>query len=142
MKKTKAFLGGTCNGSAWRQSFIPMIEGKVDYFDPVVPDWNEAAYQRELFERETCDFVVYTITPAMLGVYSIAEVVDDSNKRPQKSVLVILDEDDGKGWDARVRKSLTAVAKMVKDNGAQAFDSLEEAAQFLIAAAGDDSHVE
>lgn len=97
MKKIKAFLGGTCNSSTWRQSLIPMI----------------------------------------------AEVVDDSNKRPQKTILVILDEDDGKGWDVRVRKSLTAVAKMVKANGGQAFDSLEAVAAFLIAAAeDDDSHVE
>lgn len=139
MKKIKAFLGGTCNGSAWRQSLIPMIEGKVGYFDPVVPNWNEEAYQRELIEREVDDFVVYTITPAMVGVYSIAEVVDDSNKRPEKTILVVLDKDEEKVWDPRARKSLTAVSKMVKKNGGQAFDSLEELAEFLIKAAEEDA---
>ena len=32
----------------------------------------------------------------MTGVYSIAEVVDDSNKRPGKTILVILRDDGDK----------------------------------------------
>lgn len=130
----KAFLGGTCNGSNWRSSLIPLIEGKVAYFDPVVPDWNEEAYQRELLEREIDDFVVYTITPLMTGVYSIAEVVDDSNKRPQKTILVVLETDGELKWDPKVRNSLKAVEKMVAKNGGQVFESLEDLAKFLIEA--------
>ena len=133
-KMVRVFLGGTCNGSTWRQKLIPMIEGKVSYFDPVVPVWDDEAYKRELVERENADYVVYTITPAMVGVYSIAEVVDDSNKRPQKTVLCILGEEDGKGWDMPIRNSLTAVYKMVKANGAHVVEGLEGLAQFLLKA--------
>ena len=90
----KVFLGGTCNESIWRQNLIKML--KIDYFNPVVDDWNEEAYQRELFERNNCDFVLYVITPKMMGVYPIAEAVDDSNKRPEKTIYCVLRKDDGK----------------------------------------------
>jgi GH15 family glucan-1,4-alpha-glucosidase len=48
----------------------------------------------ELRQRETCDICLYVITPKMTGVYSIAEVIDDSNKRPNKTVLVRLRTDE------------------------------------------------
>ena len=57
----KVFLGGTCNNSTWRDKLIQQLE--IDYFNPVVSDWTEEAYKRELKERETCDFVLYVITP-------------------------------------------------------------------------------
>ena len=41
MSTKKVFLGGTCNGSKWRNELIPSLN--VDYFDPVVEDWNEEA---------------------------------------------------------------------------------------------------
>ena len=66
----KVFLGGTCNNTTWRDELIKKL--KIDYFNPVVDDWNEEAYRRELQEREICDFCLYTITPKMTGVYSIA----------------------------------------------------------------------
>ena len=33
----KVFLGGTCNGSTWREELIPILE--INYFNPVVSDW-------------------------------------------------------------------------------------------------------
>jgi hypothetical protein len=66
----------------------------INYFNPVVPNWNKEAQQRELAARESCDFCLYVITPRMLGSYSIAEVVDDSNKRPQKTVFCVLTDDN------------------------------------------------
>jgi len=36
MSKARAFLGGTCNGSLWREELIKMLT--VDYFNPVVDD--------------------------------------------------------------------------------------------------------
>jgi hypothetical protein len=49
----KVFLGGMCNDSLWRERLIPTLE--IDYFNPVVEDWNEEAQERELKEREECD---------------------------------------------------------------------------------------
>jgi len=121
----KVFLGGTCATSTWRTALIPMLE--IDYFNPVVDDWKPEDYQRELHERETCDYCLYTITAEMEAVYSIAEVADDSNKRPEKTVFCVLEE----GFSQKQLRGLDAVAKMVKNNGGQYFKSLREVADFL-----------
>ncbi len=36
MINKKVFLGGTCNGSLWRDALIKKLN--IDYFNPVVPD--------------------------------------------------------------------------------------------------------
>lgn len=109
----KVFLGGTCNNSLWRDQLIPKLE--IDYFNPVVPEWNDEAYEKELYEREHCDFCLYVLTAKMKGVYSIAEVVDDSNKRPKKTIFCFSDHDGE--FDPAVLKSMKAVGKMVEKNG-------------------------
>jgi len=129
MKKVKVFLGGTCNESTWRnRMMIYLYEEGIDYFNPVVPDWTKACMEQEIQERQTCDFVLYTVTPKMTGVYSIAEVVDDSNKRPEKTVFVLLRDDGEERFLTGQWKSLGAVAKMVTRNGGQVFDNLKSAA--------------
>jgi len=125
----KVFLGGTCNESTWRNHIIPMLE--IEYFNPVVDDWTEDCMVKELEEREKCDFCLYTITPRMTGVYSIAEVVDDSNKRPDKTILILLKNDNYLTFDKAQWKSLGAVAKMVKSNGGQVFDNLKQASIYM-----------
>jgi len=129
MTKTKVFLGGTCNNSTWRDKLIPLL--KIDYFNPVVDDWTPECQDEEIRQRESCDYCLYTITPKMTGVYSIAEVVDDSNKRPEKTILCVLDEDDENSFSETQIKSLKQVKEMVKNNGANVFDSLEDIASFL-----------
>lgn len=81
--KKRVFLGGTCNESQWRERLIPKL--RIDYFNPVVEDWILQCMEEELKQRKECDVCLYVITPKMTGVYSIAEVVDDSNKRPGKN---------------------------------------------------------
>lgn len=128
----KLFLGGTCNDSKWREKFISIIDNKVDYFNPVVDNWDEEAQEKEDIEKGMCSHFVYTITPKMTGVFSIAEVVDDSNKRPERTVLCILTEDDGSKFTSSQIKSLKKTAKMVKDNGAKIFFNLEDMANHFI----------
>lgn len=128
-KKMKVFLGGTCNNSQWREELKPLLT--IDYFDPVVDHWDDEAYKKELHERETCDYCLYVITPKMTGVYSIAEVIDDSNKRPEKTVFVAIDKDDEAKFTQAQWSSLEAVAKMVKKNGGTVCSSLQEVADFL-----------
>jgi hypothetical protein len=115
----KVFLGGTCNNSTWRDQLIPTL--KIDYFNPVVKDWNSESQKEELKQRKECDIVLYTITPLMTGVYSIAEVIDDSNKRPKKTVFVVLLKDSGKIFNEGQAKSLSMVGKMVENNGGKTF---------------------
>ncbi|MBN6739505.1 hypothetical protein JKG47_02945 [Acidithiobacillus sp. MC6.1] len=125
----KVFLGGTCNGSAWRDQMAPLLN--VGSFNPVVEDWTPDRMKEELRQREGCDVCLYVITPKMTGTYSIAEVVDDSNKRPDRTVLVRLRDDGDARFDNVQWKSLGAVADMVMRNGGRAFDSLEEAANYI-----------
>jgi len=111
MSDKKVFLGGTCNGSTWRESLIPMLS--VQYFNPVLENWTPECQDEEIKQRQECDFCLYTITPKMTGVYAIAEVVDDSNKRPEKTVLCILEEDEGLKFTEHQMKSLRMVERMV-----------------------------
>jgi hypothetical protein len=67
----------------------------------------------------------------MEGVYSIAEVIDDSNKRPEKTIFAYLLEDDSKEFSKHQVKSLDMVGKMVEENGGKWFKSLEEISDYL-----------
>ena len=125
-RKMKVFLGGTCNESNWRNRIIPMLE--VGFFNPVVDDWTPDCMAEELRQREECDVCLYVITPKMTGVYSVAEVIDDSNKRPARTVFVRLRDDGDEKFTDGQWKSLGAVAQMVERNGGTAFDSLKSAA--------------
>ena len=125
----KVFLGGTCNESTWRDELIKEL--KIEYFNPVVPDWNEEAYKEELRQREICDYLLYVITPKMTGVYSIAEVIDDSNKHPERTIFLFKVEDDGKRFNAGQIRSLDKVGRMVERNGGKFMQSFSELIRFL-----------
>ena len=125
----KVFLGGTCNESEWRDEVISML--KIDYFNPVVEDWTPECMKEELIQRKECDFVLYVITPKMTGVYSIAEVVDDSNKQPEKTIFYIRLEDDGLSFTKGQYKSLVAVGDLVERNGGKFFSNLTEVTDHL-----------
>jgi len=146
----RVFLGGTCNESTWREELIPKL--KIDYFNPVVDNWTDEAYQNELRERIECCFVLYVITPKMHGVYSIAEVVDDSNKKPERTLFCFLESELKKEENEEIRrtnfpkafiddkkiyfstaqkKSLIAVGNMVQRNGGKWLKSLDEVVKFL-----------
>ena len=126
----KVFLGGTANKSTWREKLIPLLDTtKISYFNPVITgrEWTLADQAKETVEKQTCDFMLYVITKEMLGFYSIAEVVNDSNKIPNKTIFCYLEE----GFGQHQIKSLQATARLVKENGTQVFTSLEEVAKWL-----------
>lgn len=125
----KVFLGGTCNNSTWREDLIPLLN--INYFNPVVENWTEECMAEERKQRKECDYCLYTITPLMKGTYSIAEVVDDSNKRPEKTVFCLLCVGDEKAFDEAEIKSLDQVGKMVERNGGKYFTDLKDAANYL-----------
>lgn len=125
----KVFLGGTLNGSRWRDELISKLH--IDYFNPLTDEWDEDAQLREEMEKESSDFLLFVVTPLMDGVYSIAEVVDASNKTPEATLFCVLESDGGKTWGEFKRSSLRAVEKLVKSNGARVFGDLDEIASFL-----------
>lgn len=125
----KVFLGGTCNESSWREELIPLLS--IEYFNPVVDDWTPECMEEEIKQRKECDYCLYVITPRMTGVYSIAEVVDDSNKRPQKTVFCVLEIDGDLAFTKGQMKSLNQVGRMVKENGGTWLSDLKSVADYL-----------
>jgi hypothetical protein len=81
MRAIKVFLGGTCGKpladtpddiTKWRDHIIPML--KIDYFNPVVSNWNRESQLREDSEKNTADIHLYVITPLQIGWYSFVEM--------------------------------------------------------------------
>lgn len=125
----KVFLGGTCNESNWREELIEKLN--IEYFDPVVKDWTYACIEKEEEEKATADFLLFTITPEMTGVYSIAEAVQASNIVPEKTVFCILESYGGKTFDKGQLRSLEQVGYIIANNGGRVFYNLESTAKYL-----------
>jgi NTP pyrophosphatase (non-canonical NTP hydrolase) len=51
----------------------------------LLSDWDDNAQKEEIKQRKTVIMYICNHTK-MEGVYSIAELIDDSNKRPEKRV--------------------------------------------------------
>lgn len=127
--KPEVFLGGTCNNSEWRGLIIPKLN--INYYNPVVKDWKPSDGENEIQKRKTCSHVLYTITPKMDGVLSIAEVVEDSIKQSDKTLFCVLEEDGDNKFTTPQIKSLEAVKNMVSNNGAKVFNNLNEVINYL-----------
>jgi len=131
MEKVTVFLGGTCADSTWREELIPMLNEGVEAFNPVVPDWTPECQAIEDFHRETDDIILYVITPEGEGFYSFVEVTDDSNKRPESTILCILTEANGKKFEGHTLKCVNKTAKLVQNNGVLVFTDLQSLAAYL-----------
>jgi hypothetical protein len=72
------------------------------------------------------------ITTDIRGVYSIAEVIDDSNKKPKKTLFLYLPESDSKKYPLDgMDYSLMEVGEMVQRNGGRWFKEWEELLEFF-----------
>lgn len=126
----KVFLGGTCSNSKWRDELIPML--KVDYFNPVVKKWTKEAKELEDIEKQNADFNLYVITRSY-SMYSVAEAVDDSNKKPGKTIFMYMNEEnkDKDSLNFSNCKRLNEIGKIIESNGGKYCSSLEEVANYL-----------
>lgn len=132
MEKVTVFLGGTCADSTWREELMEMVDtSKIDAFNPVVSDWTPECQVIEDEHRKNDDICLYTITPEGEGFYSFVEVIDDSNKRPEKTVLCLLTEANGKSFEGHMKKCAVKTATLAAENGANVVTSLEELANYL-----------
>lgn len=128
----KVFLGGTCNSSIWRDTFLKLVNNRVGCFNPVVEHWTEEAKQIEDVAKREARFKVYCLTPKQKGPYAIAELIDDSNKNSNTTLAIFLSTDEDQEWDQKTWKSYQALIQLVRSNGTQIFYSLEEAAEYLV----------
>lgn len=131
LMKKKVFLGGTSNNTLWRDELIKMLDSGIEYFNPIVSTWTKECKIEEIKQRKACDVLLYVITPQMLGVYSIAEVVEDSIKNSDKTIFVRLQEYEGMKFEDSAWYSLESVEEMVIANGAKVFTDLEQAAMYI-----------
>lgn len=134
------FLGGTGGKyakSTWRDTFIEQLNPGITYFNPIVAgEWTAEDQELELQHRGLARFVLYVISPLLAGLYSVAELIDDSNKRPDQTLFHFLEVDSaGRGaiktWSEAASKSNKMVTRMAVENGARQFDSLPDIAEFL-----------
>lgn len=68
------FLMGSMGDSGWREPIkVACDRLGVTYFDPAVPEWNEAAKQRETEALQTAKVIVMAITRETASVAGLAE---------------------------------------------------------------------
>ena len=111
----KVFLGGTCNGTTWRDELIPSLKAlDISYFNPVVEDWTPECQSMEVLEKEEfCDVHLYHITSAMEGVFSIAEAVHSAHTVGKECIFTV----NKKGFTTGQLKSLRAVMDLISELG-------------------------
>jgi len=131
---TIVFMGGTCNNSMWRNRLIDYsnkMKYNINWFNPIVDDWTEECIQIEYQMKKKADFQIFVITPKMTGVFSIAEVVDASNKIPHKTIFCYTIEDGSEMFNDFQRKSLEETSKLIKNNGGIVTDTIFEIADII-----------
>lgn len=130
MVNNKVFLGGTLGGPDWRGSITPLL--KCPYFNPVVEEWDDAAQEREKKEKSECGISIYVLNPYLNGVFSVAEIVEDSiTRRPGRTIVCVLDGYLGKKFTPSARASIDAVTDMVKNYGTIVVYSLQDCAKMV-----------
>lgn len=128
MEKYNVFLGGTCAESTWRDQLMAMLDQyNITYFNPVVDDWSEECQVIENWHKENDDYNLFVITKEMQGCFSIAEVVDLSNKKPAQTLFCVLYD----GMEKFMVKSCKATVDLVKKNGGIVLATLKDIADYL-----------
>jgi Holliday junction resolvase RusA-like endonuclease len=117
------FLGGTCAGDKWRDKLIPALKKKgFEYFNPVVSDWTPDCIEKEnLMKNEYCDSHLYVLTPAMKGVYSVAEIINSAWEVKEHNfgscIVGILGTKEE--WGEGQWRSIEATVKLLKNIGGE-----------------------
>jgi hypothetical protein len=120
----RIFLGGTCAESTWRDELIDYMKNdKVEWFNPVVKNWTPECQAIEEDEKNNkCNVHLYVITPKMIGVYSIAEIINSCwqaqcyGTKVNKVAFFILGE-----WEKGQKKSFNATLRLCGDIAPERF---------------------
>ncbi len=133
MKMSKVFLGGTCNGSTWREALIALLPPSVFYFNPVVEDWTPECRVREEDEKASSNLHLYVLTPKQTGCYAFAEIMDSVHDEDVITLVCGLDGDDAFGFGEGQLRSLLALQEMLLRHADTVvlFRSLELLAKWL-----------
>jgi hypothetical protein len=121
----EVFLGGTCAGPDYRNQLIPLLT--VPYFNPVVADWKPEDAAREDRAKEEASANVFVITPAAIGMYSVAELTELAIQS-EKPLFVMFMEIGDLVWNEHQIKSNTQIKKLVSKYGGLIFEDLTQMA--------------
>jgi len=125
---TKVFLSCSRPDSTWRDEVKPLL--KVRYVEPFTSDKENA------LRRDSCDFVLHCVTPKTSGMKELADVVNDSFRHPNRTIVCVLREDGGEVFDSSQMEDALGVLRMAEANGAAGFVSLQGAAGHINRLAG------
>lgn len=134
------FLGGTCGGNNWRQDFISnLVKSGVkedQIFNPVVPEWNDAAQVAEENAKANCSHMIYFISDPKeegnpVSAYSLLEAAMGLYDKPETTVVIF--DHDAVANNKHIAKVFKQSEKILKKRfpNANIFGSLAEAVAFL-----------
>lgn len=136
----RVFLGGTCNGSLWRDVFIKevnkddVLRERLSLFNPVVEDWTPECQANEEREKREADILFFGITTEQTGFYSIAEFADAVHTFPEKKIVVVFMNHDGDFTPAQ-EKSNAAIINLLARNknfcGSTGYETMAEVAETM-----------
>lgn len=130
METNRIFLGGTCAESTWRDELIPLLNNyNCEWFNPVVKNWSPECQSIEEDEKNNkCNVHLYVITSKMIGVYSIAEIVNSCwqaqcyGPKVNKVAFFVLDPNESLDeWNKGQRKSFNATIKLCQNIAPERF---------------------
>lgn len=114
LKEIYIFLGGTCNGSIWRDGLIPLLQKEeIKYFNPVVSNWTPDCQAEEYKQKKICNTHLYIISKEMTGTFSIAEAGDSVWNKEKICIFQVLPN----GFTESKLKSFRAVADLIEKRG-------------------------
>lgn len=123
------FLGGTCNGSHWRDYFIPRC--KLTYFNPVVDVWTDEAHNEEEWHMANDRYLLWVLTPKQEGYLTIAEAVDLAYRYGKRLIFTMWDNEPNVEFTEFQRKSIREVYRIIERAGGTVFYELDDVIDYL-----------
>lgn len=127
----KVFLGGTCGNSTWRTDLMKDLDSSVEAFNPVVPDWTPECQAVEDAHKANDDIVLYVITPETPGTYSVSEITRSSITQPNRTMICIVPEANGKSFEKHEAKAWAKILKDCEKDGSTICPTLSDVAKTL-----------
>lgn len=123
------FLGGTTGGPDWRKAVEEQLT--IESFNPIVEEWTDEAKRLEDKAKLEATVHLYVITPYAHGVYSIAELTEQAIINPKSTVIVFLEELEGKRWSEHAINSNAAVCELAVKYGATVLSTIDAAVGYI-----------
>lgn len=114
-----------------------MLDDSVNYYDPFVRKWKD--HQSDVNKTENNDnkrkeskYCVFVFTSDIIGVYSVAQAVEDSIKRNNGTVLVaFVDYRKKFDEDKHFIRSMHSALELCENNGAIICESIQDMAKII-----------